>query len=70
VLLFAGCATVPKEYPRTASTAFEDHESTGIGREVAALAAQHPGDSGFAIQHNTPIRVALRVPPRCTLPFV
>ena len=48
-LLLAGCATVPKDYPRTASTAFQAHESTTIGREVAALAAQHPGESGFAI---------------------
>ena len=49
MLVLAGCATVPKDYPRTASTAFQAHESTTIGREVAELAAQHPGQSGFAI---------------------
>ena len=48
-LLLAGCATVPKDYPRTETTAFQDHASTPIGKEVAALAAQHPGQSGFAI---------------------
>src|SRR5215510_12665707 len=49
VLLFVGCAVMHKDYPRTASTAFPDHESTAIGKEIAALAAQHPGESGFAI---------------------
>jgi len=49
VLLIAGCGTLPKDYPRTESTAFEAHESTIIGKEIAGIAAQHPGESGFAI---------------------
>jgi putative cardiolipin synthase len=49
VLLIASCATVPKDYPRTESTAFQFHESTRIGKELAGLAAQHPGESGVAI---------------------
>ena len=49
VLLIASCATVPKDYPRTESTAFQFHESTRIGKELADLAAQHPGESGVAI---------------------
>ena len=49
VLLIASCATVPKDYPRTESTAFQFHESTLIGKELAGLAAQHPGESGVAI---------------------
>src|SRR4030095_16880106 len=49
VLLIASCATVPKDYPRTESTAFQFHESTSIGKELAGLAAQHPGESGVAI---------------------
>jgi cardiolipin synthase C len=49
VLLVGGCAIMHKDYPRTASTAFQDHESTAIGKEIAALAAQHPAESGFAI---------------------
>ena len=49
VLLIASCATLPKDYPRTESTAFQLHESTSIGKELAGLAAQHPGESGVAI---------------------
>ena len=49
VLLIGSCATVPKDYPRTESTAFQFHESTSIGKELAGLAAQHPGESGVAI---------------------
>ncbi|HSE89002.1 MAG TPA: phospholipase D family protein [Candidatus Binatia bacterium] len=49
VLLVAGCAMMHKDYPRTASTAFQAHESTAIGKEIAAIAAQHPGESGFAL---------------------
>lgn len=48
-LLLAGCASVPRDYPRSASVAFEDHRSTAIGRYVARSAARHPGESGFAI---------------------
>ena len=48
-LLIASCATVPKDYPRTESTAFQLHESTSIGKDLAGLAAQHPGESGVAI---------------------
>src|SRR4030095_7444793 len=49
VPLIARCATVPKDSPRTESTAFQFHESTRIGKELAGLAAQHPGESGVAI---------------------
>ena len=49
VPLIASCATVPKDYPRTESTAFQLHESTGLGKDLAALAAQHPGQLGVAI---------------------
>jgi len=49
VLLIASCATVPKDYARTESTAFQLHESTGLGKDLAALAAEHPGQSGVAI---------------------
>lgn len=41
--------------PRTVSTAFQDHESTRIGRQLADRAAGHPGRSGFAIlRHGRP----------------
>lgn len=49
LVAIGGCATVPKDHPRTASTAFQAHETTTVGREVAALATQHAGRSGFAI---------------------
>jgi len=48
-LLFAGCASVPKDDPRTVSTAFQDHAGTALGRYVDQAAARHPGESGFAI---------------------
>ena len=49
LVLIGACATLPKDYPRPESTAFLDHESTAIGKEIAALAAQHPGESAFAL---------------------
>ncbi len=45
----AGCATVPKDYPRTPSTAFQYPEQTAVGQHLAQAADQHPGESGFAI---------------------
>ena len=47
--VLAGCASLPTDYPRTSSMAMQDHESTPIGRRVAELAAQHPGNSAFRI---------------------
>jgi putative cardiolipin synthase len=49
VVLFTGCASVPKDYPRTPSTAFPDYASTAIGVYFEKAAASHPGQSGFAI---------------------
>lgn len=49
LLLVGACATLPTGYPRPESTALPDYQSTAIGKEVAALAAQHRGDSGFAL---------------------
>jgi putative cardiolipin synthase len=48
-VLFTGCASVPKDYPRTPSKALPDHASTAIGAYFAKEAASHPGASGFAI---------------------
>ena len=48
-LLFTGCASVPKDYPRTSSTAFEDHLDTNVGQLFEEAVVQHPGESGFAI---------------------
>jgi putative cardiolipin synthase len=49
LVLLAGCATVPKDYPRTESTAFQDYLETGVGQLFEETAAQHPGESGFAL---------------------
>ena len=48
-LLFTGCASVPKDYPRTSSTAFEDYLDTSVGQLFEEAVVQHPGESGFAI---------------------
>ncbi len=48
-LLLGGCASLPENYPRTSSTAFENPESTTIGSYFAKKAARYPGKSGFAI---------------------
>ena len=48
-VLFTGCASVPKDYPRTPSTAFPDHASTAIGAYFERTGAAHPGQSAFAI---------------------
>ena len=49
ILLVCGCASLPTDYPRIDSTAFQEHEATVIGKEFAEDAAQHPGESGFTI---------------------
>ena len=48
-LMLAGCASVPKDYPRTQSAALRSHDSTVIGNYFAKAAGRHPGKSGFAI---------------------
>jgi putative cardiolipin synthase len=48
-VLFTGCATVPKDYPRTPSAAFTEYTATSLSRLFEEAAAQHPGESGFAI---------------------
>jgi cardiolipin synthase C len=45
----AGCATVPKEYPRNPSIAITVYTGTGLDQLFEEAAAQHPGESGFAI---------------------
>ena len=48
-LLFTGCASVPRDYPRTSSTAFQDYQDTSVGQLFEEAAVQHPGESGFSI---------------------
>jgi putative cardiolipin synthase len=49
LLLVTGCASVPKDYPRTPSTAFQEYRATSVGKLFEQAAAQHPGKSGFDI---------------------
>jgi putative cardiolipin synthase len=51
-LVLAGCATLPKEYPRHPSTAITDYTATSLDQLFEEAAAQHPGESGFAIIPN------------------
>jgi putative cardiolipin synthase len=46
-LLAAGCASLPKGFPREASTAWDRPQETRLGREFAEGVAAHPGASGF-----------------------
>jgi cardiolipin synthase C len=42
-----GCATIPYDYPRPASSALYRPEGTSLGQKVQAEAVKHPGASGF-----------------------
>ena len=48
-VLLTGCASVPKDYLRTPSTAFPDYASTAIGTYFEKAATRHPGQSGFGL---------------------
>ena len=45
--LLAGCAGLPLDYPRTASSALLLPEKTDMGKRIQSVAAKHPGKSGF-----------------------
>jgi len=47
LLLSAGCATGPIDYPRTYTEVITDTADTRLSREVAAWEQTHPGFSGF-----------------------
>ena len=52
LVLIAGCATLPPpgaDYPKTASSAFDQPETTNLGRNAAAQTSGHPGLSGFRL---------------------
>jgi len=49
ILLLSACASLPKNYPRSESTALEDYRSTTMGKWWGALEDQHSGLSGFDI---------------------
>lgn len=49
VVVASGCVTLPPgaDYPRTASSALAQPEQTRLGRQFAAPAREHKGNSGF-----------------------
>ena len=62
VSILAACATVPFDYPRTPSTAFQDTEDTYVGQYVAAVSAAHAeGGSGFYLLQEGIDALALRL---------
>jgi putative cardiolipin synthase len=50
-LLLGGCVSLPpgSSYPKEASVAYAQPENTAFGRQFAAPAAAHPGESGFRL---------------------
>jgi len=62
VSTLAGCATVNFDYPKSASTAFEDTDETHLGRRAVPRAAAHGADeSGFIVQVDGVDALATRV---------
>lgn len=47
LLVISGCASVPRDYPRTQSFAVEHPEQTGMGGHLQPQLAEHPGLSAF-----------------------
>ena len=47
LVIIAGCATVPFDEVKAASTAFTDTDDSKLGRSVLALTSERPGLSGF-----------------------
>ena len=52
LLVTGGCATLPDNVGREASTAYVDTHDTSIGRHVQADMAEHPGESGYLLLGN------------------
>ncbi len=48
-MLIGSCTREPADHPRVISTAFRDYLDTSVGQLFEVSAAQHPGESGFAI---------------------
>lgn len=54
LVILGGCATLPQDYARTESFAFEQTETTRIGKALEPLLTQHPDQSGFyMLPHGT-----------------
>lgn len=51
-ILIAGCASLPKGYPREPSVAWDRPRETLLGRALAPDIQAHPNQSGFALLEN------------------
>jgi len=47
IAVLSGCATVDFDYPKPESSAYTDTGDTYLGKQLAGLADQHPGEAGF-----------------------
>ncbi len=47
VAVLSGCATIDFDYPKPESSAYTDTGDTYLGKQLAGLADQHPGEAGF-----------------------
>ncbi|NTW59486.1 MAG: phospholipase D family protein, partial [Nitrospirae bacterium] len=52
LLSIGSCATLPKDYAREPSHAWDRPQETKLGRALAPAATQHPGMSGFHLLGN------------------
>ncbi len=63
ILFLTGCATLPKDYPRTSTSAYPYYKTTKIGRLFEKEVAKHPGKSGFHLipygQEAFTVRIAM-----------
>jgi putative cardiolipin synthase len=60
-LLAAGCSSLPRDFERQASTAFDRPLETTIGRYFAAAIDEHPGQSGFRLVSHSREAFTMRV---------
>jgi len=52
LLVFSGCATLPKDFKQPKSYAYTDTANTSFGKAVSEKTAEHPGKSGFHLLGN------------------
>ena len=49
VLMIGGCATLPEDFERPVSHAYNDTDDTSFGKSIQDDKAAHPGKSGFLL---------------------
>lgn len=59
--ILGACASLPQNVEREPSHALADPTETSLGKQVAAEAGQHPGQSGFALVPSGRVAFTLRV---------